>query len=117
MSEPDHPEGRKLPPFPTDEFTLDQLEHALNTCVDSPMQFPFTDEPDGPTEPRKLVGGEFTLSQFLDFMSGYDPKRSTLTGYAGDIPIYTGWDQHYSERDVIRALIGRVRELEAQVRK
>jgi hypothetical protein len=106
------PEPRVLPPFPTDDFTLTQLEHALNTCVDGPPVIPFSD--DAPGEPRKLVGGEFTLSQFLDFMSGYDPKRSTLIGDAEGIPIYESWDQRYGEYDVIRALIARVRELEAQ---
>jgi hypothetical protein len=101
-----------LPPFPTDEFTLTQLEHALDTSVEVLA--------DGSYKP---VGGEFTLSKFLDFMSGYDPERSTFVGYtsgvcgegdpAGAIPIYESWDQHYTERCVIRALINRVRELEA----
>lgn len=107
-------QGRKLPPFPTDDFTLTQLEHALNTSIDF----------DGDGN-RITVGGDFTLPQFLDFMSGYDPERATLVGHTsgvlwnglpdpdGQIPIYEGWDEHYSEHDVIRALIARVRELEA----
>jgi len=95
--------GRELPPFPTDDFTLDQLKHALDTC-----------RGDG----GLLVGGEFTLSQFLAFMSGHDPERATFVGYGdlagigNDIPIYESWDQQYSEHDVIRALIARIRELE-----
>lgn len=97
---------RMLPDFPVDQFTLDQLEHALNTCVDGPAVLPFSDEE---PSPRKLVGGEFTLSQFLDFMSGYDPERSTLVGDADGVPIYECWDQHYSEHDVIRALIAEIR--------
>ena len=100
--------GRMLPQFPVDDFTLDQLEHALNTCVDS-MTLPFQDS----DEPRKLVGGEFTLSMFLDFMSGHDPQRATLVGYADDVPIYEGWDQRYSEHDVIRALVLEIRRLRA----
>lgn len=101
---------RQLPVFPTDEFTLDQLEHALNTSIS-------IDDDDNWTR----VGGEFTLSQFLDFMSGVDESRATLVGYtsgvcgegdpAGAIPIYEAWDPRYSEHDVIRALIARVREL------
>ena len=102
--------GRRLPPFPTDEFTLRQLRHALDTC-----------RGDG----DELVGGEFTMSMFLGFMSGYDPDRSTLIGYTDGIPgepgsegffgqaipIYESWDQHYSEHDVIRALIAEVERL------
>lgn len=100
-------EGRTLPPFPVDDFTLDQLEHALNTCRGD----------DG-----ELVGGEFNLPKFLDFMSGYDPDRSTLIGHTDTIPgtdiptdhavpIYENWDQHYSEHCVMRALIAEIRRL------
>lgn len=110
------PQGRELPDFPVDDFTLNQLEHALNTCIE------ITDEGE-----RRTVGGEFTVSQFLDFMSGYDPDRSTLVGYTTGIPgspdsegfhdqpipIYEGWDQHYSDHCVIRALIAEVRRLRA----
>lgn len=109
MSE--QPKGRTLPPFPVDDFTLTQLEHALNTCIEYV---------DGE---RRCVGGEFTLSELLDFLSGHDPERATLIGYTDTIPgtdiphdhaipIYESWDQRYSEHDVIRALIARVRELE-----
>jgi hypothetical protein len=101
--------GRTLPPFPVDDFTLDQLEHALNTCVEV--------LDDGS---RKPVGGEFTLSTFLDFMSGYDKERSTFVGYAGDpvgfgeqVPIYESWDQHYSHETVIQALVAEIRRLRA----
>ena len=99
-------QGRKLPPFPVDDFTLDQLEHALNTCI--------TITDDGEWKP---VGGEFTMPKFLHFMSGYDPERSTFVGYGdlastgNDIPIYEHWDQVYSEHCVIRALIAEVRRL------
>lgn len=98
----------RLPDFPVDDFTLDQLEHALNTCVAGPVSLPFGGEPE---EPRKLVGGEFTLSQFLDFMSGHDPRRATLVGEVDGIPIYESWDRRYSENDVIRALIAEIRRL------
>jgi hypothetical protein len=58
-----------------------------------------------------LVGGDFTLSKLLDFMSGSDPDRAHLIGYAGDVPIMEAWDQHYSVNDVIRALVAEVRSL------
>lgn len=110
---PEH-QGRTLPPFPVDDFTLTQLEHALNTSTE------ITNEGE-----RRCVGGEFTMSRLLEFLSGHDPARATLIGYTDTIPgtniphdhaipIYEGWDQHYSEHDVIRALIARVRELEAR---
>lgn len=98
-----------LPPFPLDDFTLDQLEHAVNTSTEV-----------GEDGERRCVGGDFTMSEFLDFMSGHDPGRSTLVGYGdlagtgNDIPIYESWDQHYSEHDVIRALVAEVRKLREQ---
>lgn len=107
-------EGRTLPPFPVDDFTLDQLDHALNTCLGDVI-------PDTGGRHEK-VGGEFTLSEFLQFMSGYDADRSTLIGYTDTIPgtgiptdhavpIYEHWDESYTERCVIRALIAEVRQL------
>lgn len=101
---------RELPNFPVDDFTLDQLEHALNTCIDGPVTMPFSDE----SAPSRLVGGEFTLSKFLDFMSGEDPERSTLVGEVEGVPIFEAWDPRYSEHDVIRALITEVRHLRSR---
>jgi len=103
----DH-QGRTLPPFPTDDFTLTQLDHALDASID------FDD--DGK---RIVVGADFTFSQFLDFMSGYDPERATLIGHTDvipgtdvphdhSIPIYESWDEHYTEHSVIRALLSEV---------
>ncbi|BBY75734.1 hypothetical protein MPRF_26330 [Mycolicibacterium parafortuitum] len=81
--------------FPTDDLTLTALEHALNTCRG---------------EGRKLVaivptrdGGEYNLNQLLSFMSGDERDAAT------------GWPIYYCEKDVIRALVARVRELEAQL--
>ncbi|QNN98925.1 hypothetical protein PBI_MOVA_93 [Mycobacterium phage Mova] len=105
---------RELPPFPVDDFTLTQIEHALDTCIE------ITDDGE-----HRCVGGEFTLSELLDFLSGHDPERATLIGYTDTIPctdmhhdhaipIYESWDPRYSEHDLIRALVARIRELEAQ---
>lgn len=103
---------RELPPFPVDDFTLDQLQYAMNTCIEvteegewRPVRSPCADG----------EGGEFTLSKFLDFMSGHDPDRATFTGYAdfgfGELPVYEAWDPKYTEESVIRALVAEVRRL------
>lgn len=80
--------------------------NAHNSGVDGPAAMPFSDEEPAPC---RLIGGESTLPQFLDFMSGYDPDRSTMVGEVEGEPIYEYWDQHYSEHDVIRALIAEIR--------
>ena len=104
-------QGRTLPPFPVDDFTLDQLTHALGACLGDQRE-------DGSHE---IVGGEFTMPMFLSFMSRYDPDRSTFVGLVGDpmgfgeqVPMYEHWDQHYSEHDVIRSLVDEVRRLRTQ---
>lgn len=92
-----------LPPFPVDDFTLDQVEHAIGVSYG---------DPSGDT----LVGGEFTLTTLLDFLSGYDPARLVDTGEAGEFagttaPISEYPDPVYSQGDVIGALIREVRYL------
>lgn len=62
----------------------------------------------------RCVGGEFTLSTFLKFMSGYDPERASHVGYVGDVPMYEVWDEQYSEHDVLRALVAEVRRLRSE---
>lgn len=104
-----------LPPFPVDDFTLDQVEHALGTCLG---------DRDPVTGVHELVGGEFTMPRLLDFLSGYDPSRSVLLsgdpdapdgdgpfGLSPDTPIYEYPGQIYSRDSVIRALIAEVRRL------
>lgn len=111
----------KLPPFPVDELTLNQLEHALGTCYG---------EVDPETGNHELVGGEFTLSQFLDFMAGtmgHDPNAVLLQegrdeselpewerGRWANAPIYEDTRLHYTEHSVIEALIAEVRRLRAK---
>ncbi len=89
--------GRKLPPFPLDTLTLEILEKSLDVTIDN--------RPDG----------EFTLSQFLEFMSGFEHKQARDTGETIDgIPVYLHPDQRYTESDVIRALVGQILKLRNQ---
>lgn len=80
--------------FPTDDLTLTALEHALNTARGRGDELVAID----PTRD----GGEYNLNQLLTFMSA---------GLGSDGP--TGWPIYYTKEDVIRALVARVRELEA----
>lgn len=97
-----------LPPFPLNDDVLDRLTEALNTCYGAQRE-------DGTHE---LVGGDFTLSQLLDFYSGYDRTKEVDLGMGLD-PMGFGqevqWTEYpepvYSDRDVMRALIDEVRRL------
>lgn len=86
-----------LPPFPVDDFTLDQVEHALGGA--------FTVDDDGT---HRLGGADFSLSRLLDFLSGYDPNRLEATDDP-DVFVYEG--AVYHPNDVIQALIAEVRRL------
>lgn len=85
------------PPFPVDDFTLDQIEHALGGA--------YSVTEDGT---HTLVGADFSLTQLLDFLSGFDPARLEPTDDP-DTFVYDG--AVYHEDDVIRALIAEVRRL------
>jgi hypothetical protein len=86
-----------LPSFPVDDFTLRQVEHALDAT--------YTVELDGT---HVQVGADFSLSQLLDFLSGYDPVRLEPTDDP-NVFVYSG--AVYHPNDVIRALIAEVRRL------
>lgn len=94
-----------LPDFPTDNAMLDRIEHALGTC--------WTYNDDGE---RVHHGGDYTLSELLDFMSGYDSSLAiplgTRPGLFGDD---VEWSEYpfpvYTEHDVLRALLVEVRRL------
>lgn len=111
-----------LPAFPTDDFTLDQLEHALGTCYG---------ERDPDTGGHLLVGGEFTMSQFLDFMAGtvrQDPNEELIQPGRdeSDLPEWErgrDWSAaeivydtrpHYTRDSVIAALIAEIRTLRGE---
>lgn len=97
-----------LPTFPIDDLTLDQIEHAMGGS--------YTVDQDGT---HHLVGADFSLSQFIDFMAGvYDGQLPAEQnphlihqGYVGEIPVYRDTRVHYTEHDIIRALIAEVRRL------
>ena len=82
-----------LPSFPVDDFTLDQVQHALDAAYD---------------EEHRLTGADFTLTQLLDFLGGYDPASAQPTADP-DVTVYDA--PTYHEHDVIRALITEVRRL------
>lgn len=94
-----------LPEFPVDDSMLDRLEHALGTC--------WTYNDDGE---RVHHGGDYTLAELLDFLSGYDPALEIPLGegpglFGDDVE----WTEYpfpiYSEHDIVRALIAEVRRL------
>lgn len=92
-----------LPPFPVDDFTIDQIEHALGGS--------FTVDEAGV---HTLVGSDFTFDQLLNFLSGYDESKLTPSVNEYDTPIPDQFeypDPIYRPTDVIRALIAEVRRL------
>lgn len=89
-----------LPAFPTDEVTLANLEHALGGAYEV--------DQDGT---HRIVGAEFGLSQFLDFMSGYDDRKLIPMEDIGGTPAFEYPDAVYTRDCVIRALIDEVRRL------
>ena len=104
MTPPNDRGPTTLPPFPVDDFTLDQIEHALGGSL--------TFDQDS-TEPR-LLRADFSLSRLLDFLSGYDESRLIQAVNEYDTPIPDTFeypDPIYHVNDVLRALIAEVRRL------
>lgn len=111
-----------LPPFPVDDSTLAAIEHALGGSLTY-------DQPDGTDgEGPWLVGADYSLSALLDFLAGCtgrDPNEELIQAARdeSDLPEWErsrGWENaeivydtrpHYSEHDLIRALIDEVRRL------
>lgn len=97
-----------LPSFPVDDQTLNLVEEAINTHYGDVGE-------DGRHE---LVGGEFTLTQLLDFLSGYDPAKTKpmVNQYDTEIPDTVEYpDPVYVPTAVIQALINEVRRLRTTV--
>jgi len=89
--------------FPTDDVTLSALEHALGAT----LTYDDTVDDDGDPVPR-IEGADYSLTQLLDFMSGYDPTQSIPVDGKDYLLDYTGGPL-YSERDVIASLVTEVR--------
>lgn len=86
--------------FPVDDFTLDQLEHALDARIG---------------EQGEVVGADFTVPRLLDFLSGYDPTKSVPV-VDEDAPwrapeVFEYPEPVYTRDCAIRALIAEVRRL------
>lgn len=88
----------ELGPFPLDEVTLSNLEHALHGH--------YVIDEDGQ---HLLEGSEFTVAGLLDFLSGWDDAKLVDHG--------DGWSEYegqvYHEHDVIQAMITEIRRLRA----
>lgn len=114
----------ELPAFPTDDVTLSAVEHALDSVLTYEGE-----NGERLDEPRR-IGSEYGLSELLDFLAGttgwgesvgmyrigVDGERMTDDQIARDdaIGVEQVWVDdrpHYTERDVIRALINEVRRL------
>lgn len=101
-----------LPPFPVDDVTLLAVEHALGASLtyDRP-------EHAGPDEEGPwVIGADYTLHQVLDLLGGtYDPPGLDADDNPALVRIsenlYRDVRVHYSERDLIRALVAEVRRL------
>lgn len=94
-------EENKLGPFPVDDLTLAAIEHSLDhrlTFVDGELVG---------------VGADMSLTDLLDFLSGYDPTKVEVPADPGDGPQITEYigGPLYTHESVIRALITEVRRL------
>lgn len=114
-------EPASLPPFPTDESTLLAVEHALGGALtfDRPDHVRYDSDDEGPW----LVGAEYSLATLLDFLAGCtgrDPNEELIRPADPSLPGYAGAEMvydtriHYSEHDLIRALIAEIRRLRDQ---
>lgn len=96
---------QQLPPFPVDDVTLSNVEHAMDGALIRDDSGELT-----------VHGAEFGLPQLLDFLAGHDRDSGELLegaempGFPG-VPVYLSDSPTYHEHDVIRALIAEVRRL------
>lgn len=85
---------------PVDDTALDSIEHALGAV--------FTIDEEGE---HQIQGAEYSLSQLLDFWSGFDRADGVQDGYINDIPVYVFEKPTLHEHDLIRALVAEIRRL------
>lgn len=95
--------------FPVDPLTLDMVEASLKYCLT-------IDEETG--DPVPVDPDVVSLSDLCDFLSGTstDPLGQVeFDGEIDGIKWYTDHRPHYSERDIIQALIDEVRKLRSEI--
>jgi len=85
-----------LPSFPVNDFVLDQIEHALGGALNENGQW---------------TGSDFSLPQYLDFLSGHNESKYLSEALEGGTEVRTYCGEHYHYTDVILALIGEIRRL------
>lgn len=94
----------ELDEFPVDDGALNAIELSLGYYLER-------DYEDDSDFPFKGAGAPYSLSQLLDFYSGHSEDDNVFEGYIGTIPLYVNEKPHYTEKDVIQALIDEVRRL------
>lgn len=92
--------------IPVDDFALDAIEASLSYYLERD----YSEDAD-PSFPFKGAGAPYSLSTLLDFYSGVSEDDNVFEGYIRDIPLYYNDTPHFTERDVIQALIDEVRRL------
>lgn len=103
-----------LPVFPVDDMTLGMVEHALDYCLT------FDGEDGEQLDEPRGIGAEFSLHSLLDFLSGTttDPlgvvqHLGVQETFMGPVEMTVDQRPHYTEKDIILALIQEVRRLRA----
>lgn len=108
-------ETETLPPFPVDDVTLAAVEHAFGAAITFD-----TDEWGEPDlDNPRLIGADYSLHTLLDFMSGTTSDDHPLVevkerDWDGTPRVIVDERPHYTERDIIRALIAEVRRLRGE---
>lgn len=110
---PDNPTDGQLAQFPVDAMTLDMVEASLAYCLTIDKE---TGEP-VPIDPEVV-----SLSSLLDFLSGTTTDPLGVVEHHGEVETFIGPAKltvdprpHYSQRDVIQALINEVRRLREEL--
>lgn len=101
--------------FPVDDATLLAIEHALGGVLTFDRPDDAAEDDDGPW----LVGADYSLHTLLDFLagcSGRDPNEELMGHTADGTPIYYDTRIHFSEHDLIKALIREIRALREAAR-
>jgi hypothetical protein len=111
-----------FPSFPVDDATLLAVEHAMGYYLT------FEAEDGSRLDEPRGAGADYSLYELMDFLAGCvgegepgdvelvsgDPDAPDGPGPFGigpDTPIYIDHRIHYTERDIIKALIVEVRRL------